>query len=256
MTWMGRKGLSVGIIQKTKFDRDLIIEAHLDDWIQKQVYFFGRYEIEKNQTRFWTKFLNPGMVVFDVGANIGYYSLMAAKRVGKSGLVYSFEPVTETFRKLTINIQLNQFENIKVIKSALSDISGSFEIFTADEENTGTSSFSQHVHFSGVRETVTTITGDEFINTEKPERLDLVKIDVEGAEMKVLAGMMNTLKKFKPVLLVEINKALLENSGTSPSEIYQSLRGIGYEPYEINKHGDLDHLSEIKEGNLIAFLYS
>ncbi len=255
LRWLGKSGISSGIIQKTRFDKDLVIEANLDDWIQKQIYFFGRYEIEKNQTKFWKKYLRAGMIVLDIGANIGYYSLMAAKRVKGTGLVYSFEPVTDTFIKLNKNIHLNQFQNIKVINKAMSDTTGIIEIFTADVENTGTASFSEHTHFSGVREKVETITGDDFFLDEETKRLDLVKIDVEGAEMKVLKGMIKTLRKFKPLVLVEINKALLEKNGTRPYEIYQTLGSVGYEPYEINQKGDLFYLSEIQEGNLIAFLY-
>jgi FkbM family methyltransferase len=256
LVWLTKKELAKDLIQSARFDKNIIIEAHLDDWIQKQIYFFGRYEIEKEQTKFWNNFIQPGMIVLDIGANIGYYSLMAAKRTGKTGKVYAFEPVNNTFRLLVENIRINGFTNISAHKIAFSDTSGKTEIFTADSKNTGMSSFSEHVHFSGIKESVDMIEGDAFIASLNPLKIDLVKIDVEGAELKVLKGMIQSIIKFRPLILMEINELLLRNNKTSPAEIYLAFQNIGYSPYEFTHAGSLIPVEGFKESNLIAFMYS
>lgn len=256
LRWIQKKGISKGITRRTTYDYDILIETSLDDWIQKQIYFFGRYEIEKFETRFWKDFIKPGMVVFDVGANIGYYSLMAGKRVQVHGMVYSFEPVQETFMHLNRNIQMNSFSNIRSFKLALSDTEGYSDIYTANRENTGTAGFSNHIHFSGQKETVETITGDLFIDKQKIEKLDMIKIDVEGTEMKVLKGLAHSIKKHKPLILAEINRILLERNDANPEEIFSFFSAMNYRSNEIDKFGNLVPFKGVREGNLIAFIYS
>ncbi len=254
LSLISKAGIFNGLTAVAIFDKNIIIDANLADWIQKQIYFFGRYEIEKSQTIFWNNYLKPGMIVFDVGANIGYYSLMTAKRIGSNGRVYAFEPVTLTFRELTKNIQLNRFSNILPQKIALSNIQGLAEIFTANQSNTGTSGFSEQSNFSGIKETVDTIEGDKFIYSNNISRLDVIKIDVEGAELKVLGGLKDALKRFRPLVLIEINRKLLQKFDASPEQVYLCLHNEGYKPYRIDSKGNLIPVNSSTKGNLIAFM--
>lgn len=245
-------GLTKNVELISSFDDGILIHLDLDDWIQKQIFFFGRYEIEKLQTLFWKQNLKDGQIVLDIGANVGYYSLMAAKRINK-GTVYAFEPVRDTFDKLENNINLNRFTNIKAYNLAVSDRAGTLQLFPGDHKNTGTSSIRMHKGFSGKLEMVDAITVDEFVARENIFKADFIKIDVEGSEMNVLKGMKLTLEKLSPVVLIELLEEKLENAGSSVKEIYQLFIGMGYKPYNINNKLYLEPISEPAEGSLIVF---
>jgi FkbM family methyltransferase len=245
-------GLTKNVHLTGSYDNGILMHLDLDDWIQKQIFFFGRYEVEKLQTFYWQNNIKENQVILDIGANVGYYSLMAAKR-NRHGTVYAFEPISKTFNRLQENISLNRFANIKPFNLAVADSDKSLKFFVGDEKNTGTSSITLHQNFNGELQTVRAITIDEFVVKEKISHIDYIKIDVEGAEMKVLRGMKKTLQQLNPTVLIELLDEKLLPAGSSVKEVYLFFAELAYKPFNIDSNLGLSPVSEPLEGSLILF---
>jgi FkbM family methyltransferase len=157
-----------------------------------------------------TSLLRPGMTVLDVGAHVGYHSLLAAQAVGSTGRVISFEPSPGNFALLTENISLNKLSKIiRAENAAVADYSGELDLYlssynTGDHRIYSTLSdddqvFNAGAHRQSVRVAVLTL--DDYLSQHDISRVDMVKIDVQGAEMGVLAGMKKTLLSNPQLLL-------------------------------------------------------
>ncbi|MGL5889965.1 MAG: FkbM family methyltransferase [Bacteroidia bacterium] len=177
--------------------------------------------------------LKPGNVFFDIGANIGLMSLLAAQKTGATGAVVAFEPVSGTFGKLQKNSALNpQLKNIQTVRAAVSDANGKQEIFITGP---GRDAWNSLVPAEGMQsEIIETFRLDDLMNDEKLElpRPDLIKIDVEGWEIHVLRGAEETLKTNKPVLLIEFTASNLEAAGASCAQLASELTRLGYSIHE------------------------
>ena len=162
-----------------------------------------------------SKFCKPGMIVFDVGANIGEWTLTMANGVGAQGRVYSFEPTPFLFDALNKTVVANQFNQVIVFPYALSDKSKTMDFYIQYDENELLDSrLSRLDSPADFKEWITdgekakkiqvkTITLDEFAVKEKLERLDFIKIDAEGYESAIVEGGLTVLKKFRPNLILE-----------------------------------------------------
>ena len=213
-----------------------------DQGIAPSLLLTGVYE--PYETQLFAQILKPGMVVFDIGANIGYYTLIAAKIVGASGLVYAFEPDPENYELLVKNIKLNGFTNVVPIPKALSNTSGKQRMYK-DGNNWGMVSFSaKNVSTKSRAFDTETATLNEFEQTVS--KLDIIKMDVEGAEGHVITGGQELLSKYAPVIFMEFIPASLKNTGTSPDELIESVANLGYTALLINE----------KDGCVIPISYS
>lgn len=164
--------------------------------------------------------VRPGMVIYDVGANVGFTSTIAAHLTGPSGKVLCFEPQPDCVRLVARNAQLNGFSQVQVREEALSDEDGTAQFLVSKN-----STFSRLVGTGEVdlREKIDVRVRrlDALIADEKLPPPALLKIDVEGAEKGVLLGAMETLRTAKPVLLIELH-------GTN-SDVADALTAAGYE---------------------------
>lgn len=161
--------------------------------------------------------LKPGGVVLDVGANIGTHTVAFAKHVTSSGAVIAFEPQRLTFQLLCTNVTLNTLVNVRCVNAAVSDRKGELRVPMLDPGVTNNfGGLSSEGHTQGEIVEMVPIDG------MKLPRCNLIKIDVEGAEAKVLAGARQTIKTHRPVLFIENNKA--ENSPA----ILKVLNELGY----------------------------
>jgi FkbM family methyltransferase len=253
MLFFDKLGLTRNFRISTKFDKDIRINLSLDDWIQKQIFYFGRYEIEKNETLFWQNIVCGNNTVLDIGANIGYYTLMAAARISDESRVYGFEPVSDTYRKLLENIKINDFKNIISENLAVSNENGEIELFVADEKSTGSSSIALHVNFSGSKEKVKTIKIDDYLSQKSIKKVDLVKIDVEGCEPWVIEGMKETMRNLKPVIMIEVLDERLNTVNSSKEQLFELFSENNYSAYEIAGALTLSKIDSPKEGGLIVF---
>jgi len=184
-------------------------------------YWLGSYESEK--VLIFEKTLKKGNILFDIGAHVGFYTLLSAELVGKEGKVFSFEPLMANYEYLKKHIEINNYKNITPFNVAVSDKDG-FALFTKGE-NTSTG------HLASDGETkVRTIVIDDWINNKKLLVPDVLKIDVEGAELTVLKGAINLLNKYHPIIFLS----------THSSDIHKKccnfLLSLGYklEPLGIN----------------------
>ncbi|MFA5084207.1 MAG: FkbM family methyltransferase [Candidatus Paceibacterota bacterium] len=156
-------------------------------------YWLGTYEWEK-QKLFETR-VETGDIVYDVGAHAGFYTLLAAELVGEKGRIFSFEPNPRNIVYLKKHIRLNNYKNIEVFETAASEKTGSH--FFSAEEN----SFYGKISKDGRLE-VKTVALDDLIGKGKLLPPDVIKIDVEGAELAVLRGAAGILRKYRPVLFL------------------------------------------------------
>ena len=190
-----------------------------------------RYEQET--TQLFECIVRPGMVVIDVGAHVGYYSLLAARKVGPEGRVYAFEPEPSNYDLLLNNIDLNGYENIVPSKIAISNKVGQTTLFLTALDNGRSSTYHHGLPEKG-GVTVETTTLDAWLEAEGWPEIGLIKVDVEGAELDVLEGMGQLLRKERGVkLIIEFNPMLLRNAGTERPQLLDQLTGWGFEVHPV-----------------------
>jgi FkbM family methyltransferase len=150
--------------------------------------------------------LRAGDVFYDVGANVGFFTLIAARRLGPAGAVYAFEPVSENAATISRNVRLNGFTNTVVLQAAVDANSGVGEMLLTGWD--GGASLAQAANPPAMptdRRTVRVFAIDDAIKAERFRPPTLIKIDVEGAEAGAIVGMEATLRRHKPVLVYEID---------------------------------------------------
>lgn len=153
---------------------------------------------------------------------------MASKQVGSSGRVVSVEPNPPTAERLRRNIHLNSATNITVEQVACAEKEQILHFFQANAENTGSSSlFEKNAHSKQEIEVRGTPL-DGIVRALDLRRIDLVKIDVEGAELQVLRGMKESMAKYRPGIMIELVADNLQNAGTSLKEVQDFFRENGY----------------------------
>ena len=186
---------------------------------------------EKSTTELFKKVVKNSNTVVDLGANIGYFTLLAAKLVGPQGKVFAFEPEPKNYSYLIKNIELNNYKQVIALQKAVSNKKGETKLYICDYD-TGHHTINQYEGieaYSRGRKTkehfieIETITLDNFFK-DKKESIDVVKMDVEGAEALALAGMDRILKKNKHLkMFIEFFPLLIEKMGNSPKEFINKL---------------------------------
>jgi FkbM family methyltransferase len=205
--------------------------------------WFGTYERRKQALL--AELIKPGWVVFDIGAHAGFYSLLAARRVGPDGRVYAFDPLPINVANLMRHIELNHLANIHVFPVAVSDRSGIIEMSPGDD------SYSAHVAPGGGI-TVDAVALDDLSMAGRIGEPNLVKVDAEGAELAVLQGARGLLRRTRPIVLlathviapsgrVIAHSVSAEAEGKSThSQCIAILRGLGYSITAIDASDVLD----------------
>lgn len=237
------------------YDDDLRIRADLSDWIQRQIFMYGTYRVEEKHRHFMMSRVNPGDVILDVGAHVGYYTLLFAKRVGPGGRVLAFEPSSDTFARLEENIALNGFENVTAVNAAASEQAGVATLNLAGGSNTG--STSMHAgELDWPSEQTRTIALESYLAEHAVGNVALIKIDVEGHELSVLRGLGETLRKpagEAPEIFMEVNEGTLGSSGTSVEDLFAELEGAGYRAHRITGRHDAQARREPFADSLVYF---
>lgn len=218
-----------------------------NDWI-----FAGCYE--QLERKFVEKFLKEGMTFLDIGAHHGFYTLIASKKVGKSGKVIAFEPSPRELSRLQLHVKINSCKNIKIESYALSDEEGEANFYVVSGRDTGCNCLQKpNVLESFQIIKVKTTTLDNYLVKEKLEKIDFIKADAEGAELSIFKGGVSLFKKVpRPVILCEISGGRTKVWGYSSSEIIKFLEGFNYLWYGLGINGNIVSLGESKTYNLIA----
>lgn len=192
--------------------------------------------IEPNEFVFMESVLKPGMVMLDVGANDGFFTIFAARRVGEAGQVFAFEPSEQEYNRLQANLALNQLHNVRPLKKAVADRNGQGLLRICEYGHEGQNTLGDFVHqVQGAgSQPVELCSLDEHFALENLSHLDFIKIDVEGAEYKVLLGARQLIGRFKPVILLELLDSALRKQGASAAEVIGLLKELGYLIYDFS----------------------
>jgi FkbM family methyltransferase len=228
--WSPRRGQFIARLAAdiggARFDCDL------GDVIAREVCLTGYYE--PPVTRVIQRLARPGGTVVDAGANWGYFSLLAAAAVGARGQVMALEPDPRHFARLTRNAALNQFAQIAALQVAAAAHDGTVTLsgYADDEQNRGVSRIAAETSAAtGFAVRATTI---DAVTAASP-RVDVVKIDVEGAEMDVLAGMRHGLAAWRyAAIVMELHPGLLRDQHLDPAAAIEVLLAHGYRGWSID----------------------
>lgn len=171
----------------------------------------------------------PGGVFYDIGASIGFFSVLVARRVGAMGTVYAFEPVAANAALVLENARLNHFDHLQTFEVAVGDKSGSMELFLSGWQG-GASLIKDVMRPEDLAGScrVDIVTLDRFIRDKGLRPPTLIKIDVEGAERQALEGMQETLAAFKPVLLYEVDDGSADGLERRWGELDGYVADLGY----------------------------
>jgi FkbM family methyltransferase len=226
-------------------------ECDLRDLVAREIYYTG---FARRDCRVLKRLIKPGNVVLDVGANIGYFSLLFAKWMHGAGTVHAFEPFPHSAKRFGSNLDLNpQLRTmVHLHRLALSDFSGTMAMSVPDEGNCGCN----YLSTSGpVEVEVTTL--DAYVRQTQLARIDFIKIDVEGAEVSLLQGAEETIGRYHPTLIIEINASTLRRFGKTPADLIGILEKHSYRLSCANRIGGLNPLKRVpvfgEEPNVFAF---
>lgn len=229
------------------FEGDLRMRLDRAALMSSIIYWRGIHSF--SEAALIRRHLPPDGVFLDVGANQGELTLVAARHAPR-GRVYAFEPVPEWFQLLCENVRLNGLVNVTPVNVALSEAEGVREMFTSDDVETYTA---LHEGLSSFVRTDTrpvplgsfpTVPLDTFARREGLERVDLVKIDVEGAEASVLAGGREVIARHRPMIILEWNPELQERGGGG---LIGTLREFGYRLFDVDPFA---RMRTVPEGRL------
>jgi len=190
---------------------------------------FGDYE--KDETQMIDRLVKDGDVVFDIGANIGWYSLnLAISR--RSTQLFAFEPIPKTYACLQKNIGINQIRNVTAFNYGLADKPGEFPMYYYPE-GSGNSSLSNLTERDDIQTVMCKLRTLDDVVAELDTRVNFIKCDVEGAELLVLRGGLETIKRDKPIIFAEILRKWSAKFGYKPNDIIDLLSAEGYEAFTI-----------------------
>lgn len=203
--------------------------------------FYARYP-EYEEMKFLEEVIKPKDVCVDVGANVGAVTVLMAHQASK-GKIFSFEPTPSLVPKINENVVINNFENrVEVIEKAVANKNGKLSFALTSESEVNHISTERDEHST----TVTSTSLDSFLKRKQVKDLDILKVDVEGAELSVFQGAKKSLKdKRVSIIVFEVNKNI-EDFGSTKQELLQYLERFGYSLYQINSKGLEVHLEKVK----------
>ena len=208
------------------------MDCDLTKFLQRQIYFWGAYEEE--QTVSWMQYARDAKVIFDIGANAGIYSLLAAS-VNPQAEIHAFEPTPELFADFLNNIRLNDIQNIIANEVAIgkTDETGFVHVCKGSDGSNEAMNYvtSENLRQSDLPTEIRSI--DSYCRQNRIDRIDLMKIDIEGGEYNALLGAKGLLESRSiGCIFIELLDWAADRYGHSTSEIEQLLRDAGYHLYE------------------------
>ena len=190
--------------------------------------WFGTYEFDKQD--FVARIIKPGMTVWDVGANVGFYTLAFAGLVGKAGKVISYEPLAANVRYLLRHIELNHLRNITVIQAALSDTTELLGFTATSTSSIGTLTSRNHHYL------IPTLTPTAIVEAFPAFVPQIIKLDIEGAEATVLTAARSLLQEHSPDILLALH------GKTQEERCVELLNELGYNLFYLNgRQVDINH---------------
>lgn len=210
------------------------------------IYYGKGYEPEASYVV--SKIIKTGDVVVDVGANFGWYTTLFAIIVGEEGAVYAFEPVPQTFERLLDNLALNGLEQRVVAnRGAVGDVAGTVDLHVFNDLSFACASISTLDQTEYETFPASMITLEDYLSERNVKRVDFIKCDVEGAELKVLKGCTELLSSEEaPIILIELNDNTSAALGFSKEDLFHYLQEHGYDAfYEILSSHKLHRIKQV-----------
>ena len=215
----------------------LIIDRHKlyidkkDTAVSQELLLSGTWE--EFETNLFKNNIKPDDIVIDIGAHIGYYTLIAARLVGQKGKVYAFEPNPDTFQILKRNVKENGYKNVVLINKAISDKDSEAKLFL-NKSNTG-----DHRLYDSKDNRkfvdVSTISLDSYFR-DKNKKINLIKMDIQGSEVKAFKGGLKTIRKNKYIkIITEIWPMGISLAGNTISQYLDMLANENFKYYEIDE---------------------
>ncbi|MEU7132956.1 FkbM family methyltransferase [Streptomyces sp. NPDC046261] len=242
LPYLASKGLAQYLNQRLRdHPRRRMIDAQFgarfevltSDLIQRYIYMFGVWE--PHMTYWLRRQLRPGDTFIDVGANIGYFSVLASRLVGDEGQVVAIEASPDTHQNLLRQVQLNACRNIRAVNAAVSDKRETLAFALASSHNLGANSI---VPYAGRAEATFRIEARPLVEMLSPAEITnarVIKIDVEGAEGSVVRGMVPLLDQLRPdaEITIEVTPDRMAQLGDSAEELLATMRDHGFHTYRL-----------------------
>lgn len=204
------------------------------NWDWKLEMLTHRYEQET--VALFKKIMKPGMTVIDVGAHIGYFTVLFSKLVGPTGRVISFEADPDNFDLLKKNT--GALPNVTLINKALADRNGTIDFYKINN-STGCHSIIAPTTLNSTKTTVSAITLDAFLFDEHIDKIDIIKIDIEGAEPLAFGGMQKLFSTSQSLMIVsEFNPMALTAAGIQPENFLVAIQKYGFDIFAIPESGE------------------
>lgn len=198
----------------------------------------GAYELPVQQAI--AQHLKPGDVFYDIGANVGFFTVLGAQLVGNEGAVYAFEPDQNNAQAIRHNVTLNGFSQVDVVQKAVSQTDGSGTLLLTDYAGGHTLSSVERPPQVRAEISVDLVSIDTLISQGDLKPPALVKIDVEGAEIEVLKGMQQTLERDRPTLIYEADDRHPAHLKIKQNELNSYVQQFGYELLSLaDSYGDI-----------------
>ena len=236
--------------------RILKLEATREEWTSSQLFWRGWQGYEPETVGLFYRLAQSGGTIIDVGAHIGFYSLLASFANSKNK-IFAFEPLERVFASLERNVKLNKIENVRCFRGAVGAASGIQDFYFPDEDHPVSSSLRSEMLLATCpsesikRVPVSVVTLDEFIADQGITKVDLIKLDTERTEHDVLAGANKVLQRDEPDIICEVwpdagNKLLLENI----------LRPLGYRFFQLMAEGPVERQEIIGDENFLNYFFT
>lgn len=214
------------------------------------IAFYDIRGYEETETNLFESYIKEGDVVLDLGANIGYYTLVAAKNVGKSGKVYAFEPDPENFAYLKKNVEINNYQNVVCVQKAVSNVNGMSKLYLHKFQTGAYTLFGKGDDYVEIE----TVRLDDFFK-DKNHRVDMIKLDIEGSEGIALVGAQKILKENKNIKIIsEILPDAMKKSAVNTGQLFNLLIDYGFSIYQINDKSNGQPLKLINPSQIYEFI--
>ena len=187
---------------------------------------------EPFETELVKKEIKKGDVVLDLGANIGYYTLIFAKLVGKRGKVFAFEPDPTNFSLLKKNVEINGYKNVELVQKAVSNKTGKIKLYLCEDNKGDHRIYNSHDGRQSIE--IEAIRLDDYFKNYNGA-VDFIKMDIQGAEGGAIQGMFNLLKKNNVKIITEFWSIGLKRFGIDSEECLKLLIEFGFKLYEVNE---------------------
>jgi FkbM family methyltransferase len=231
------------IVYKTRFGFKILLD--LSKEVDRNIYL---NDFENNTIDFFKKSLKKGMTVFDIGANIGIYSLIASNKIKKEGKVFSFEPSDWAYKRLLHNIKFSKYSNIIINNTGIADNTGELKFYVCEDDAYNSIGNTPMKNIIGVN-TINVFSLDDYVSMNNIKKVDIIKVDTEGAEFLVFKGAEKTLKKHAPIIFFEYNPHAVKGFNYSSLDAINLIKSHGYRCYEFVEN----ELVEIKDNIIKSF---